>query len=107
MTETGMTRIGKFLIKKFKGKKLDIFTSNENEYVHYADTDMFSWTIVRGILIDYDEESGVLTLETLSSGTHFYLNEFKVELFWQSGLDYGEIIGSTANLNKGKSKDFM
>lgn len=102
-----MGQIGKFIIKKFKGKPINIFTSNENEYIHYADTDMFSWTLIKGVVVDYDVESGVITLQSLTSKKLFYLNEFKVELFWDDGVSYQEFIGDTINGRKSKDRDIM
>ena len=101
-----MTKIGKFFEKKFKNKEVEVFTSNENEYIHYADTDMFSWTIITGIFIEYDEESGVLVFET-NNKKRFYLNEFKIELFWEPGFDYRSVITTSINGPSKKKRDFM
>lgn len=102
-----MANVGKFFEKHFKNKEVEIFTSNENEYVHYADTDMFSWTIVKGVFVEYDEDSGILVLEASGSKKRFYLNEWKIELFWEPGFDYREIIGKTITGPTKKARDIM
>lgn len=91
----GIGRVGKFLIRNFKGKAMNIFTSNQNEEIHYSQTAQTSWTLLQCTIEDYDEESGVLTIKSLVSNSLFYLNEFKVELFWEEGAKYSELINDT------------
>lgn len=101
-----MAKPGKFILNNFKGQSIEVFTSNENEYVHYSDTDLFSWTIIRGIVSAYDEDTGILTLKSLDKGLEFYLNEYNIHLFWKAGLDYRDMIRPTINGLK-KDRDIM
>lgn len=91
-----MSKPGKFLAKHFMNKDVEIWTTTESEYLHYSDSDMFTWTIFCGTLVGYDTESGILTLQTPSK-KRFYLNEFQVHLFFEPGTDIKEFSNSTLN----------
>lgn len=104
----GIGRPGRFLIKKFKDKAVNIFTSNENEQVHYSQTSQTAWTLLKCIIKDYDEESGMITIKSLFNEDLFYLNEFKVELVFLIGSNYTDLIGDTVGRRMtAKSKDIM
>lgn len=106
-----MAGIGKFLIKKFKNKEIEIFTGLEAEYIELEQFSTFNRFILRGTLTDYDEETGVITLKS-PNGHIFFLNEFKVELFWEAGTGFELLEALRSMIRTGKrfdkkDRDFM
>ena len=103
-----MSAPGQFIINHFKNKEIEMWTSNENENIHYADSDSFSWCIIVGKVIDYDVVTGILVLESLATKRKFFINEFKIEMFWEPGFDIRECTtASLRSLKKNNSKDIM
>lgn len=104
-----MTKIGKFIVSKFKNKEIEIFTSNENEFVHYSDADALAWTLIKAIVVDYDEESGVITLKSIMNRKIFYIDESKIEMFWEPGFNISECTSNTKRALQGgkKNRDIM
>lgn len=103
--------IGKFIIKKFKNKDIEIFTGMESEYIELEQFSTFNRFILCATVRDYDEETGILTLES-PDGYIFYLNEFKVELFWDAKSDFELLKALRSMIRTGKTfnkkdRDFM
>lgn len=101
-----MSKPGKFLIKYFKDREIEIWTSNEAELIKYNDSDLYTWTIFTGTLVGYDEDSGILVLETPDK-YKFFLNEWQVHCFWQPGADVRTFTKSTINGSKPKKRDIV
>ena len=102
-----MSKIGRFIIKHFKDKEIEMFTNNESETINYADSNNFSWTIIVGKVVDYDDESGTIILEG-PDHKRFYVNEYSVLLFWEPGFDIRNCAKATRNMtNKKIDRDIM
>ena len=91
-----MSKMGKFIIEEFMNKSIKIFTGLDNEWVHYGDSDLQSYTIMEVIPIGYHKESGILTL-TNNKKQKFYMSEDCIHMFWEtgSGFKYMENVDST------------
>ena len=102
-----MAGVGKFIIGKFKDKEVELFTGLESEYIELEQFSTFNRFIIRSVVKDYDEETGTLTLEDLRGRT-FYLNEFKIELFWEadSGFELLETLRSMIQTGKSFNKKY-
>jgi hypothetical protein len=86
---------GKYIIKKFKGMLLSIYTSTQSETMTYADTNNSSQNIFTGIVEDYDDATGILQLRSEKSGKPFWIQEWYVELFWLPDFDPREVMSSS------------
>ena len=103
-----MAANGKFIINRFKGQKLDLFIHLDSEWLKYADGDAQSYTVIRAIPIDYDDESGVITFNT-ETGDEFYMGEFFIQMFWKSGTGFSLVENTNSTLygSKKKNRDIM
>lgn len=101
---------GKFLINKFKGTKMNLFVHLDSEWLKYADGDAQSYTIIVAVPIDYDEETGVLTLQN-DKGQVFYIGEWFVQMFWEADSGFKLTENTTSTLHPGthklKKRDIM
>lgn len=101
-----MSKPGLFLHKYFLNKEIEIWTSNEDEVVKYESTDNYTWCVIKGIVVGYDDETGILILSN-PKGDLFYLNDFKIESFWAPGTDIRDFTRSTGHGRRPNKKDFM
>jgi len=99
-----MSKPGLFIIKKFRGKEIEIWTSHEGEVIKYNDTDTYSWCVITGIVIEYDKETDILTLAT-KNGDLLYLNSDNIESFWQPGINIRDFTKNTMNLPGPKKRN--
>ena len=92
---------GKFIASKFMDKKLEIFIGLENEWLAYADGDVQAYTIIVATPIEYDEESGILTLRN-DQNQKFYMNEETISMFWEADSGFRLIENTSSTMRTGK-----
>ncbi|MFA5023480.1 MAG: hypothetical protein WC523_00785 [Patescibacteria group bacterium] len=90
-----MNNAGIFIEKHFKNKEIEFHCRDESEYIYYSDSMVLNRNIIKGIVLEYDKESGVLTLD--NKGKIFYVNEESIELFWEPGLNINDIMRPALN----------
>ncbi|KKM93794.1 hypothetical protein LCGC14_1204830 [marine sediment metagenome] len=92
---------GKFIADNLMNQKIEIFMGLDNEWIAYADGDVQSYTIIVAIPIDFDDESGILTL-TNDRGQEFYLSENNIQIFWKEGMGFKLIENTSSTIRTGK-----
>lgn len=92
---------GKFIADNLMNQKIEIFMGLDNEWIAYADGDVQSYTIIIAIPIDFDAESGILTL-TNDRGQEFYLSENNIQIFWKEGVGFKLIENTSSTIRTGK-----
>jgi hypothetical protein len=106
-----MAQIGKFIFNKFKGKHIEFTLDRASEWVEYSDHTAINETIMSGTVLEYDEDSGVITLATIEENDVFYVSEESISVFWEHGKF--QLLKHTGNmLNTGrkyikKDRDIM
>ena len=107
-----MSNIGKFLKKHFQDKGVEFSTDMTHEWVNFADSSMVNHAVIAGIFVDYDEESGVLILQSMhDKDTIIYIPEDSVKMFWAAGssktiLENTKTLMGTGNRSS-KKRDIM
>jgi len=94
---------GKFISKHLMNQKLELFVNLDSEWLSYADGDAQSYTILIGTPINYDEDSGVITLKN-DLNQVFYVAEQFVELFYVSGSGFKLLDNTTSTIRTGKKR---
>lgn len=98
---------GKFIYKYLKGKSIDMYIGDQAESLNYSDTDMSSYAVLVGVVKDYDEDSGIITLIS-EQGRVFYVAEVKVGVFWESDSSFNILEVTKSTLRNSKNgKDRM
>ena len=80
-----MAQIGKFIYRKFHNQYIEFITEMNSEWIEYSDHTAINDAILSGKVLDYDEESGVLTFAALETNQVFYISEESIEIFWETG----------------------
>jgi hypothetical protein len=93
---------GKFINKTLQGERLELFIGLDSEWLSYADGDAQSYTIVIATPKEFDEETGVLTLEN-TRGQIFYMHEDTIQMFWIADSGFKLIENTTSTIRTGKS----
>jgi hypothetical protein len=107
-----MSKIGLFLKNNFQDKLIEIHTRDATEWVSYSDADAISYTIILAYCRDYDDESGVLTMESVDNKI-FYMGEENVNFFCdaEEGFNVNNTMKSTIQSgnrwNNKKHRDIM
>lgn len=104
-----MAKQGKFIGENLMNQQLELFIRLDSEWLAYQDGDAQSYTILLATPKEYDEESGILTMEGISGNT-FYLAEGCIDMFWVagSGFKLGNNSTSTIRPQRGqKKRDIM
>jgi len=94
---------GRFISKHLMNKKLELFVNLDSEWLSYADGDAQSYTILIGTPINYDEESGVITLKN-DIGQIFYMCEEFIELFYVANSGFKLLDNTTSTIRTGKKR---
>lgn len=92
---------GKFIGRKLLDKKLEMFIGLDNEWLSYADGDVQAYTIIVATPKEYDEDSGVLTMQN-DLGQTFFMHEDVIQMFWLSGSGFTLIENTSSTIRTGK-----
>jgi hypothetical protein len=92
---------GKFMKKHLKNKKLELYVGDEADWYSYADNDSMSYVLIRGFFKDYDDESGVITMQS-EAGRIFWIAEEKIEMFWEADQGFNILETTTSTVRSGK-----
>lgn len=106
-----MAKVGKFIANNnLLGKELELFVGLDSEWLSYADGDAQSYTIIIATPTDYDEESGMLTLQN-QKGQTFFISEGYIDMFWEVDSKFKLMENTSSTIKTGKkfrkSKDIM
>lgn len=104
-----MLKIGKYLKKHFMDKKVELFTGENSEWVHYRDNDSMSLMLIVGTVKGYDEECGVLKMES-ETGHMMYINEHNLVMFWEADKGFNILRTTASTIRTGKkfqNRDIM
>ena len=93
-----MAQIGKFIYSKFHNQEIEFITEMNSEWIEYSDHTAINDAILSVKVIDYDEDSGVLTFLSTETKETFYVSEESIELFWEK--DKFDIIKNSRNILK-------
>jgi len=93
---------GRFIASKFMNAKLEMFIGLSSEWLTYADGDAQSYTIVIATPIEYDEDSGIMTLKN-DRGQKFYVSEDSIQMFWLADEGFKLIENTSSTIHSGKS----
>ena len=106
-----MAAVGLFFEKHFKNKEVFIFSGVENENLNYSQSNQNTWNIVHGIFIEYDQESDILTFETVEEGKIFHMFGWYIHCFWPPGTKFDDLVKDTNNRTpskvRRKNRDIM
>jgi hypothetical protein len=106
-----MSKTGLFLLENFKNIPIEIQVKQDYEWLNYSDSSLMNKVVISAVLIDYDEDSGVITLRSPASNKIFYLPEDHIEMFWEAGFNVLECINTSLNggnrMKKKKNRDIM
>jgi len=105
---------GRFIANKFMDQKIEMFIGLSSEWLAYADGDAQSYTIVVAIPIEYDEDSGILTLKN-DQNQIFYISEDSIQMFWERSAGFKLMENTSSTISSGKrllkeqnvTRDFM
>ena len=95
------SKCGKFIAGKFMNQKLEMFIGLSSEWLTYADGDAQSYTLVIATPIEYDEDSGILTLQN-DRNQVFYVSEETIQMFWPIGTGFKLIENTSSTIRTGK-----
>lgn len=95
------SKCGKFIASKFMNKKLKMFVGLSSEWLSYADGDAQSYTIIIATPVEYDEESGIMTLRN-DLGQEFYVAEESIQIFWSDASAFKLLENTSSTIQSGK-----
>lgn len=96
-----MAKIGKFIFNNFQNTKVILYTGDQQDWMKYQDNDAMAYVLVVGTVIDYDEECGILTLESKDEEL-FYISEEAISIFWDAKSKFNLMANTTSTIGYGK-----
>jgi len=97
-----MSKAGLFMARHLQDKKIELYVGDESDWYSYADNDSMSYVLIVGTFIDYEEDSGIITLKT-KTGHTIWISETKVEMFWEAGKRFNILEATTSTIRSGKN----
>jgi len=105
-----MSKTGLFLFNNFQDEMVECHIGSDLEWINYSDSTMLNKIIISAIVVDYDEETGIITFKSPESKRLFYVPEDQIETFWSPGFNIAECTRTSmgsGNRTKKKNRDIM
>lgn len=99
---------GRFIIKKFKNQEIELFLDMASEDLVLDQFSTYNKLIMVGVVTEYDEDAGVLTLK--ADKGDFYISEDHIKMFWRPGfkmLDASKKMIETGKRRNSDNRDIM
>lgn len=96
-----MVKIGQFLYRNFLDKEVMLYTGDQNDWFKYQDNDSMAYVLIVGVVTDYDDECGILTMESKNK-ENFYIAEDSISMFWLADSTFKLVENTTSTIRSGK-----
>lgn len=106
-----MVKTGRFIFNNFRDMQVVLYTGDQQDWMKYQDNDAMAYVLVVGIVVDYDDDCGILTLKSKDNEI-FYIVEDAISMFWDAKSKFNLMANTTSTIGYGKrwlnkNKDIM
>ena len=106
-----MAQIGKFIYSRFHNRTIEFTLDRTSEWVEYSDHTAINETVMSGVVLNYDEDSGVISFSSVDGHDEFYISEDNISVFWEAGrfklLKHAGNVLNTGRKYKKLDRDIM